>query len=72
VTPEQPEQPEPGDALTVADVARLVGLAPSTIRAYVSRSQMPAPSGRLGATPYWTRAQLADWMTSRTGPPPGT
>jgi hypothetical protein len=66
VTPEQPEQPEPGDALTVADVARLVGLAPSTIRAYVSRSQ------RLRATPYWTRAQLADWMTSRTGPPPGT
>lgn len=50
---------------TVADVATRLGVKESTVRAYVSRGQMPAPSGRLGRTPYWTPKDLEPWLGGR-------
>jgi hypothetical protein len=37
----------------VADVAAYLGVATSTVRAYVTRGHLPAPDGRLGRTPWW-------------------
>lgn len=58
------------DILTVADIAAAVGVAPVTIRAYVSRGQMPAPSGRVGRTPYWTRKKIGPWIATRVAGTP--
>lgn len=38
---------------TVAQVAAHWGVAESTVRAYLTRGQMPAADGRLGRTPWW-------------------
>ena len=51
--------------LTVADVAARLGVRESTVRAYMARGQMPAPSGRLGRTPYWRPQDIEPWLSSR-------
>jgi DNA-binding transcriptional MerR regulator len=51
---------------TTEDVARAVDVQPSTIRAYHSRGQMPAPSGRVGSTPYWEPKDIEPWIKDRT------
>ena len=48
--------------LTTEDVAARLGVATSTVRAYRSRQQMPAPTGVIGRTPYWTDAAIAPWI----------
>ena len=53
------------DRLTVADVAARAGVAQSTIRAYVARGQMPAPTGRLGRTPWWAPEVIEPWIKDR-------
>jgi len=45
---------------TTDDVATYAGLAPGTIRAYVSRKQMPAPE-RLGRIPVWRPDVIKAW-----------
>ena len=45
-----------------ADVARELGVSDSTVRAYRSRKQMPAPTGVIGRTPYWTDTAIAPWI----------
>lgn len=52
---------DPG-ILSTADVARRIGVAPSTIRAYVAREQMPKPSGRFGREPFWTVETIGPWV----------
>jgi len=51
--------------LTTADVAKALQISESTVRAYNARGQMPAPSGRLGRTPYWTPEDVEPWIRSR-------
>jgi predicted DNA-binding transcriptional regulator AlpA len=53
------------DTLTTEQVATLVGIQASTVRAYHSRHQMPAPAGYLGRTPYWDRAAIETWTATR-------
>jgi len=48
---------------TVADVAAHLNVAPSTVRAYAARGQMPAPDGRLGRTPWWWPDTIKTWRT---------
>jgi predicted DNA-binding transcriptional regulator AlpA len=55
----------PTDTLTTEQVATLVGIQASTVRAYHSRHQMPAPAGYLGRTPYWDRAAIDKWAAER-------
>jgi DNA-binding transcriptional MerR regulator len=50
---------------TTEDVARAVDVQPSTIRAYHSRGQMPAPTGRLGEKPYWDAEDIEPWIEDR-------
>lgn len=54
------------DRLTVAQVAALAGVKPSTWRAYVSRGQAPAPVAHLDArTPLWDRVEVEAWAAGR-------
>lgn len=50
---------------TVADIAELLGIEPATIRSYASRGQMPAPSGKVGRTPYWDKDDIEPWIAER-------
>jgi predicted DNA-binding transcriptional regulator AlpA len=58
---------EPQRLLDVAGVARLLGVAPATVTAYLSRGRMPAPVVRLGSSPVWSRPVIHHWLASRPG-----
>jgi hypothetical protein len=34
----------------------------ATIRAYVSREQMPAPTGKIGRSPIWAPEAIERWI----------
>jgi hypothetical protein len=55
------------DYLTTAQVADLLELAPSTIRRYHSRGDMPPCDRRYGATPLWLPETIRVWRESRPG-----
>lgn len=40
----------PDDWWTIVDAAVFLGVAESTVRAYLAREQMPAPDHRIGRT----------------------
>lgn len=64
---------------TTADVARLLGVKPATIRHYRADSlpggryaehPFPAPDGKLGAAPYWRAErdeEIRKWAADRPG-----
>jgi predicted DNA-binding transcriptional regulator AlpA len=52
--------------LTTEDVAARLGVAASTVRAYNSRGQMPAPTGHVGRTPYWSPEDIEPWLEQRS------
>lgn len=52
---------------TTADVAATLGVTASTVRAYAARGQMPAPTGRVGRTPYWTPEVIEPWIEQQKG-----
>jgi predicted DNA-binding transcriptional regulator AlpA len=53
--------------LGIGDVARLAGVSPATITAYLSRRRMPEPVMRLGNTPVWSRPVIRQWLAARPG-----
>jgi predicted DNA-binding transcriptional regulator AlpA len=59
--------------LTVAEVAKLLGVQEASVRKYASldrstgKRRMPAPDGHLGRTPYWYPATVEAWQASRPG-----
>lgn len=53
------------NAYTTADVAAALGVAASTVRAYSAREQMPAPTGHLGRTPYWSPEAIQPWIAKQ-------
>jgi predicted DNA-binding transcriptional regulator AlpA len=53
--------------LTIADVAHLAGISHSTLRAYMTREQVPAPTGHIGRTPYWAPDTIQPWLDARAG-----
>ena len=58
-------EPLPSDWWTTSDVAAFLGIAPSTIRAYVARGQMPAADRRIGREPVWRPATIRQWQSQR-------
>ena len=56
------------DRLYTSDAAALLGVKPVTLRAYVSRGQMPAPDGadRLKGL-WWHRSTLTAWKRPGRG-----
>ncbi len=55
----------PHNLIGVDGVAELIGVAAATVRAYVTRGQMPAPVVRIGGAPVWPRALIERWLSSR-------
>ena len=49
----------------VEDVAAAAGIAGGTVRSYLAREQMPAPSGSVGRSPYWWPGDIAEWVARR-------
>ena len=54
------------DVLTVAQVAKHLGLSVRTVEAYRRDGRLPEAT-MVGRTPTWTRAQIDQWMTNRPG-----
>jgi Helix-turn-helix domain len=58
-------EPLPDDWWTTRDVAAFLNIAPSTIRAYVARGQMPEADRRIGREPVWRPATIRLWHSQR-------
>lgn len=54
------------------EVARLLGIAPSTVRSYVAKGMLPEPAVVIGEgakrTSGWTKEQIIQWQQTRPGP----
>jgi predicted DNA-binding transcriptional regulator AlpA len=50
---------------TTQDVASFLGIAPSTVRAYIARDQMPKPHRRMGRMTLWLPQTVRTWNASR-------
>jgi len=57
------------DPMTIRDVARYTDRKESTIRAYLSRGQMPPPDGRTGRTPWWHPETIRAWRPATASTP---
>jgi hypothetical protein len=55
----------PTDWWTTRDVAIFLDIAPSTIRAYVARGQMPEADRRIGREPVWRPETIRRWHSQR-------
>ena len=62
----------PVDWWTTRDVAAFLDIAPSTIRAYVARGQMPQADRRIGREPVWKPATIRQWHNQRPRQPRDT
>lgn len=60
-------EPLPQDWWTTRDVATFLDVAPSTIRAYVTRVQVPGADRRIGREPVWRRTHPRSGMRERYG-----
>jgi predicted DNA-binding transcriptional regulator AlpA len=58
-------QPLPDDWWTTRDVARFLHISSSTVRAYVTRGQMPKADRRIGREPVWRPATIREWHEQR-------
>ena len=58
-------EPLPSDWWTTSDVATFLGIAPSTIRAYGARGQMPTADRRIGREPVWRPETIRQWQCQR-------
>lgn len=62
------EAGERADQLTTADVAKLAGITPASVRRYRVRGVLPEPDGMLGSTPWWYRHTITAWLEVRRQP----
>jgi hypothetical protein len=59
----------PTDWWTTDDVATYLDIAPSTVRAYIARAQMPAPDRRMGRMQLWRPKTIKNWNLQRPRKP---
>jgi hypothetical protein len=58
------------DALIgLAELARIAGLTHDSVRTYLARGAVPAPTARVGSTPLWSLPVVLVWASNRR--PPG-
>lgn len=55
----------PTDWWATDDVATYLGVATSTVRAYLARHQMPGPDRRIGRMALWRPESIRDWHATR-------
>lgn len=58
--------PLPDDWWTTDQVATHLNVAPSTIRAYLARKQMPPPDRRIGPLQLWQPDTIREWNAGRS------
>jgi len=49
----------------ITDIADHLGVATVTVRAYLSRDQMPEPDGHVAGSPWWNADRIRDWRRPR-------
>lgn len=49
----------------ITDIASHLGVAAVTVRAYLSRGQMPAPDGHISNLPWWDADRIRAWERPR-------
>lgn len=49
----------------IADIASHLRVAAVTVRAYLSRNQMPDPDGHIAGSPWWDADRIRDWERPR-------
>jgi predicted DNA-binding transcriptional regulator AlpA len=63
----------PDDLVSVADIARLLGVSPATAARYADREDFPAPVNRTSGGRVWRREEVLAWgkatLPLRTGRP---
>lgn len=50
----------------ISDIAHHLGVAAVTVRAYLSRGQMPGPDGHIAGSPWWDAERIRDWERPRS------
>jgi predicted DNA-binding transcriptional regulator AlpA len=55
----------PDDWWSTEDVATYLGVAASTVRAYLTRDQMPKADRRIGRTLLWRPETIQTWHAGR-------
>lgn len=62
-------QPLPDDLrqLSVAEVAEIAKVKPSTIASYRHRGQMPPADGKIGNSWWWWSTTIDRWLQERQG-----
>lgn len=50
----------------ISDVAHHLEVAAVTVRAYLSRGQMPEPDGHIAGSPWWDADRIRDWERPRS------
>lgn len=53
------------DYWTIRQVAEFLGITESSVSAYNSTGEMPAPDKRYGRTPLWRPETIREWHASR-------
>ncbi len=65
--------PDPRARMTMGDIARELILLGTTgtyqqvhtrVRSWRLRGKLPEPDASVGATPYWRRSTIANWLTA--------
>lgn len=51
--------------MSTRDVAEVLGVAESTVRAYLSRGQMPPADGHFEGPPWWRPETIKRWRETR-------
>lgn len=50
----------------LSDIAHHLEVAAVTVRAYLSRDQMPKPDGHIAGSPWWDADRIRDWERPRS------
>lgn len=50
----------------ISDIAHHLDVAAVTVRAYLSRGQMPEPDGHIAGSPWWDAERIRDWERPRS------
>ena len=47
---------------TIATIAAALGVREDLVRQWLARGRLPAPSGRVGQSPWWAPGVIEPWM----------
>lgn len=60
--------PKTDPVYTLADLARLTGIRPGTLRQWKLRGKLPEPAQKFGQSALWSGPAVEAWLASRPRP----